>query len=196
MRILLHILAINYHESHFTDATAPLRPMLDVYKYARFCNPDFVRRKNLAREFTVEKIMVGLNFLADRGIISRGPSTKLANLNDLIGNEFAKYIQHCTEEDYSDLNVKEKMVVMANFWRVNRQFPAWTRLAQHMMLLQPTSAAAERAFSRLVRLLRRPGMDGALIDNIEATLMLMYNGESAAEELEAEEDDEDDDADD
>ena len=51
------------------------------------------------------------------------------------------------------------------------------KLAQLLMLLQPSSGAAERAFSRLVRILRREGMDSALHETVEATLMVsMTNG--------------------
>lgn len=40
-----------------------------------------------------------------------------------------------------------------------------------MMLHQPSSCAAERVFSILQRVLKRPGMNGAHIDLIEATLI-------------------------
>ena len=64
------------------------------------------------------------------------------------------------------------------FWQEHEKtFPTWTKLAHLIMLLQPSSAASERVFSRLTAILKRPGMDSALIDYIESCLMLAYNGE-------------------
>ncbi len=67
-----------------------------------------------------------------------------------------------------------------DFWYDNgasgSKFPTWVKLARHLMLIQPSSASSERVFSRLLSILKRPGMHSALIDLIEVTLMLQYNG--------------------
>ena len=101
-----------------------------------------------------------------------------AVLKELIG-EVSIYSHACLLENYSGLQFKDKAKRVDDFWHDANDFPAWTKLAQHLSLLQPSSASVERVFSRLIAILRRPGMDTALIDNIEATLMLMYNEDDA-----------------
>jgi hypothetical protein len=66
---------------------------------------------------------------------------------------------------------------IGEFWKDHADcFPTWTKLARLVMLLQPSSAASERVFSRLMAILKRPGMNTALIDYVESSLMLVYNG--------------------
>jgi hypothetical protein len=65
----------------------------------------------------------------------------------------------CQGETYGGMTFKEKASHVDKFWREENDFPAWTKLAHHLALLQASSAAAERVFSRLIAILRRPGMD-------------------------------------
>ena len=67
--------------------------------------------------------------------------------------------------------------MLDEFWSYEyADFPTWTLLARNFQLLQPSSAFVERIFSHLKRVLDRPGMEGAKVDLIESTLMLIVNG--------------------
>ena len=54
--------------------------------------------------------------------------------------------------------------------------PEWFQLATMCALLQPSSAAAERVFSKLRAFLSRR-QEAALEDGVEASMMLNYNNE-------------------
>lgn len=99
----------------------------------------------------------------------------------------------CALIDYRDLGAdgksspfKEKLVRLAQFWKNSTSaYPTWRKLAHYLFLFQPSVACVDRSFSFLRLILLRPGMDTALVDLIEGTLMEMYNtGMSDAELLE------------
>jgi hypothetical protein len=74
-----------------------------------------------------------------------------------------------------DSPFKEKLECIAEFWR---------KLAHYLFLFQPSVACVDRSFSFLRLILLHPGMDAALVDLIEGTLMEMYNsGMSDADAL-------------
>ena len=152
-----------------------------IYEQARLCNPDHVRRLMLSHLFTAGAITPLLNVLVEKRIVVDSQVDihdfpDRAVLSELI-REMSVYGLACQGEIYGGMAFKEKAARVDEFWRENNEFPAWTKLAHHLALLQPSSAAAERVFSRLIAILRRPGMDSALIDNIESVLMLMYNSD-------------------
>ena len=61
------------------------------------------------------------------------------------------------------------------WWRNNAAtLPCWSAAAEKILLLQPSSAAAERVFSILSNCFGEQ-QDRALQDYIEASLMLQYN---------------------
>ena len=53
--------------------------------------------------------------------------------------------------------------------------PHWSAVAKKVLLVQPSSAAAERVFSVMEALFNRQ-QDSALEDTVEASVMLSYNG--------------------
>lgn len=171
--------AQSYFETHFLNQDAPLFQIYRTYEQARLCNPDHIRRLVLNQQFTVGIITPLLDVLLEKRIVV-DTAADIATFPDraifsqLIA-EMSAYALACQGETYGGMTFKEKAAHVDNFWREENDFPAWTKLAHHLALLQASSAAAERVFSRLIAILRRPGMDSALIDNIEAVLMLMYN---------------------
>jgi hypothetical protein len=71
---------------------------------------------------------------------------------------------------------KEKIVRLDEFWKFPKSyFPTWRKLAHYLFVFQPSVACVDRSFSFLRLILLRPGMDKALVDLIEGTLMEMYN---------------------
>ena len=61
------------------------------------------------------------------------------------------------------------------WWKYKKAFlPAWSKAAQHVLLLQPSSAAAERVFS-LLNASFGTSQENTLQDYLEASLMLQYN---------------------
>ena len=170
-----------YFETHFLNPDAPLFEVYRIYEQARLCNPDHIRRLIANNQFTVGIITPFLNVLVEKRIVV-DTQVDIANfpdraiLSELI-REMSAYGLACQGEMYGGMLFKDKAARVDNFWQEANEFPAWTKLAHHLALLQPSSAAAERVFSRLIAILRRPGMDSALIDNIESVLMLMYNND-------------------
>ena len=94
--------------------------------------------------------------------------------------ELPAYKNYCANFDfaaYQALQYKDKCQMLDEFWSYEyADFPTWTLLARNFQLLQPSSAFVERIFSHLKRVLDRPGMEGAKVDLIESTLMLIVNG--------------------
>lgn len=61
------------------------------------------------------------------------------------------------------------------WWKsVARELPAWSSAIQKLVVVQPSSAAAERAFSMLTTMFGEQQHD-ALKDYIETSLMLRVN---------------------
>ena len=60
------------------------------------------------------------------------------------------------------------------WWAAHRDtLPHWVALVRKLLLIQPSSAAAERVFSVLSTLSAQ--QEGALEDYIEASVMIRYN---------------------
>ena len=95
-------------------------------------------------------------------------------------SELSAYMAACTYIDYGNLGsddkspFKEKLERLVKFWKKpTSDFPTWRKLAHYLFLFQPSVACVDRGFSLLRLILLRPGMENALVDLIEATLM--YN---------------------
>ena len=68
-----------------------------------------------------------------------------------------------------------KATDQVRWWRLKKKdLPAWARLLRIVLLLAPSSAAAERVFSIMRRSLG-PQQDLAMGDIIRTSLMLQYN---------------------
>jgi hAT family C-terminal dimerisation region len=96
--------------------------------------------------------------------------------------QLTAYTQVAALENYDGRDhpgsIKNTCAAIAQFWKLNHKstdFPAWVRLAQHVMVIAPTSAAAERVFSQLKRILRNT-MGEALDDYVKASLFAVCNG--------------------
>ena len=68
-----------------------------------------------------------------------------AHLDNLIA-ELAQYQLVCACIDWDDKSFAQKTALVEEFWA---RLPAWTKFAHLCMLLQPSSACVERAFSML-----------------------------------------------
>ena len=150
--------AQSYFETHFLNQDAPLFQIYRIYEQARLCNPDHIRRLVLNQQFTVGIITPLLDVLLEKRIVV-DTAADIATFPDraifsqLIA-EMSAYALACQGETYG-MTFKEKAAHVDNFWREENDFPAWTKLAHHLALLQASSAAAERVFSRLIAILRR-----------------------------------------
>ena len=124
--------------------------------------------------------MQRLQALVAKKIVLPEPHPLHPHRADLIGliKEMTEYSVACQDQDYAAIErFKEKAQRLDKFWHdPTPKFPTWAKLAFHLMVLQQSSAAAERVFSRLIAILKRPGMDTALIDYVESIVMHMYNG--------------------
>jgi hypothetical protein len=178
--------AIDYFEDHFsvepTDDTAgaPLFKSLQMFKGARLCNPDFMRKLALTAGLnaTITEAMVSFRSMK---ILTLIPEMYKADEEGL-RSELPAYIAACAYIDYGNLGsdnkspFKEKLECLVEFWKKpSSDFPTWRKLAHYLFLFQPSVACVDRGFSMLRLILLRPGMNSALVDLIEATLMEMYN---------------------
>jgi hypothetical protein len=194
---------VNYFHSHFWDDEAKLKKVVRTYEAARICNPAFVHTKG--QTFDIAFITPFLDWLQDgmrstTGVvrddvlIESSPSKLKFWRADRLGlmTQLPAYKQHCANFDiaaYNTLDYKEKCRMLDTFWSYDyAEFPAWTKLARNFQLLQPSSAFVERIFSQLKLILERGGMEGALLDLIEGSLMLVVNGNEESQWAEDEED--------
>ena len=178
--------AIDYFEEHFSveptanTAGAPLFKSLNMFKGARVCNPDFMRKLSATAglHVAVTEAMAGFRSMK---ILADNPDMYKAH-EDGLRNELSAYLHSCELIDYGNLGsdnkspFKEKLERLVQFWKNPcSDFPTWRKLAHYLFLFQPSVASVDRSFSFLRLILLRPGMDNALVDLIEATLMEMYN---------------------
>lgn len=64
---------------------------------------------------------------------------------------------------------------LLTWWKMNSpSLPEWSAAAQHMLLVQPSSAASERVFSLLKNSFGEQQLS-SLQDYVDASLMLQYN---------------------
>ena len=69
-----------------------------------------------------------------------------------------------------------KIVDVLDWWHTHqRDLPAWAEACKNVLLIQPSSAAAERVFSILSNSFGER-QESSLQDYIECSIMLQYNG--------------------
>ena len=74
-------------------------------------------------------------------------------------------------EDVSVLNEEQKV----EWWhRQEERLPRWVTVVKQVLLIQPSSAAAERVFS-ILKASFNEQQDCALVDYIQASVMAQYN---------------------
>ena len=89
--------------------------------------------------------------------------------------ELGRYQYACQPTaDWMDKTFIEKADLIEDFWTKHKLLPAWTEFAHLCMLLDPSSACVERAFS-ILKYLYNDQQSMSLQDKVEASLMLRFN---------------------
>ena len=157
--------AQRYFESYLIDEDTPLRPLVyNIFYHHRICNPDYARKRVNKGEFTAADLEPHLDAqVGNKKIRCRKTdrNTELDHLpwkHELIA-QLPQYLETAEEENYNDLDrfgtIVEKAKAIERFYVEHKdgRFRAWVMLANIVMLLQPSSAAVERVFSQLKRIL-------------------------------------------
>ena len=136
-----------------TQLSTNLKNALEVFKACRLFLPRKVR-EIMPTALTIDQDFACLPFY---------DSTDWANLKE----ELPTYLSKVADLDdaYDPLE----------WWKCNANaLPHWSQAAQKIVLVQPSSAAAERVFSLLKSSLNDQ-QDNSLKDYVESSLMLQYN---------------------
>ena len=141
--------AYNYFKQKFE---VELKPIVEIFKYARFFDP----------------AKIGELKPSSSDIDSLEVFPFLKNSLELLKRELPLYMAKADGVS-QDLDKLE--------WWKNHQFelPNWSRACKTALLIQPSSAAAERVFSLLNNTFK-DSQASALEDYIETSLMVQYNG--------------------
>ncbi len=132
-----------------------LRPLLEVFKYVRYFCPVQVQMLRPAAA-AIEELR-RLPFLDD-------PAT-ITGLQD----ELPAYLAAC--DGCNDLSDVEKV----DWWKDHTQeLPFWSKAVKKVLLLQVSSAAAERVFS-LLKAAFSAQQESSLSDYLQASVMLRFN---------------------
>ena len=141
--------AFDYFHAKFDN---DLQTAMQVFKVARLFSPIKIGELKPAA--------------ADLDDLSCVPFLDSALINDL-KCELPTYI--ATVEDVSD------SIDPIRWWKTNQdKLPQWASACKRMLLVQPSSAAAERVFSLLQNSFSK-GQTSALQDYIQISVMLQYN---------------------
>ena len=151
-------------------------PRASVFEAAALANPDYMRRLMLEADadhpvdaaFVRAKVapLVGKLIpkeLLDQMVKEISAYKSVAKTRNWEGVPFAK-----------TKNVADLQMNIIEFWSTHRGFSAWRKFAHLCFLLQPSSAAVERAFSFLKYIYDKQSKT-AKQDLIETTLKLRYN---------------------
>lgn len=133
--------------------TSNLKGALEVFKCCRLFSPHRVRELNPTAS-SLDQTLSCIPFFNDdeRASLKEELPTYLARVADL-----------------------DKEFDPVEWWKINATtLQHWSIAAQKVILVQPSSAAAERVFS-LLKASFREQQDSALQDYIESSLMLQYN---------------------
>ena len=99
-----------------------------------------------------------------------------ADLVDSMVDELPVYLLACVNTDYAEKNLEEEHEAIVEFWANRRVIlPSWYEFYSCCLLLQPSSAASERVFSRLKNVYGE-NQTRALNDVVEVGCMLQTNG--------------------
>jgi len=139
-------------------------PSLPVFEATAMANPHFIlRNAPLSAADVRSKVAPLLDKLVTPALVQNMVS------------ELARYQLACRATADWDVNtVIEKAKLIETFWTKHQNLPAWTEFAHLCMLLDPSSASVERAFS-ILKYLFTDLQSRSLQDKIEASLMLRFN---------------------
>ena len=141
---------LDYFDTQFSTK---MKDALDVFKCCRLFSPHKVREIN-PTALSLDQYLACVPFFDD---------TERAGLK----NELPTYLSkvHDLDNAYDPLE----------WWKTNASaLPCWSLAAQKTVLVQPSSAAAERVFSLLTSSFGDQ-QDKSLKDYVESSLMLQYN---------------------
>jgi hypothetical protein len=194
--------ANDYFVSHFYG-NADISRCVNIYRSLRIANPIHANGLLIERQLNVAYVLPILKDLVAEHLVvgedeEEDPSKYLFPTKRALLKELPQYIAAVREEKHSHRKFVAKIHLITQFWSKNRQsLPNWAKLADIVALVQPSSAAAERAFSHLKQILNYESM---LVDAMEAALMARCNGSRVfkrfvAEDSDSESEDDNDDND-
>ena len=141
---------LEYFENQFMTN---LKPALEVFSCCRLFSPQKIREIN-PTALSLDQHLASIPFIDEN---------ELAGLKD----ELPAYLSKTADLDeaYDPLE----------WWKTNEAtLPRWSRAAKRILLVQPSSAAAERVFS-ILNSTFGDRQDHSLMDYVESSLMLQYN---------------------
>lgn len=173
------LLGYTYFMSHFCDEDAKRYKNLQLFKIYRILNPKYVQ--SLGDNFTTAFVRDHLRQLIDtqawQYILTE---EQLLSILD----QTAEYKRLCRNEDFEDLDYKDTLKRIVEFWKVHHNpLSAWWVLVEMAYLTQPSSCAAERALSVFTRVMTE-NMKNALTDIVEGSMMLAINDKDDILEIE------------
>jgi hypothetical protein len=179
---------LTYYTNLFDkDSGGKLAASRQIFKNARICDPDFVRGKNLKVRQARKMLKNLLKLKVIRSKSDEKEDNPFARDTcpwrpdiDTLCKEWVNYRNVCSDINLGMFDGKEKAEEIEKFWAryhnmKNCTFKEWLKLAQLLMIMQPSSGGVERAFSILTRLIETKG--GIQLDYLRAAMMLIFNKE-------------------
>ena len=147
-------------------------PTMDLYRAAMYGNPEYMYKYNVR---SAQQLRDDVQPLVEKRFIKK-------DLVNGMVTELAEYQLVCDEAStWTTLTYTERLQKIEDYWAVKRtKLAAWTEFAHTCMLLQPSSACVERAFS-ILKYIFTDQQSTSLGDLIETTLMLRYNRKETRE---------------
>ena len=134
-----------------------------IFQAVALANPHYMRSAQLSVAEVRATVAPLIGFLISDAL-----------LQNMI-SELARYQFACAiTNEWDDKTWVEKATLIEDFWTKHKLLPAWTEFAHLCMLLDPSSACVERAFS-ILKYLYGDQQSMALQDKIETALMLRCN---------------------
>jgi len=150
-------------------------PTMDLFRAAMYGNPEYMCKYSVTSTQELRDAvqpLVAIKFITKELV------------NSMV-QELAEYQLVCDEAStWTTLTYQQRLEKIEDYWAVKRtKLAAWTEFARTCMLLQPSSACVERAFS-ILKYIFTDQQRTSLGDLIETTLMLRYNRKDLAIENE------------
>lgn len=157
------------HQQQWVNyAQSCLKPGID-YFLTRFCDDAETPLSafKAARLFIPKKVSELKPVAADLEILRCFPFLSDASILSALKDELATYLVK-TEDITSDVDI------MAWWQSMEHELPAWVSAMKKIVLVQPSSASAERAFSLLSNSFNDKQLN-ALEDYVETSIILQFN---------------------